>query len=301
MSAEEDDESDSWLRQGATETICFYNKVFRNFWTVAKKPRRSWEKLKNSRIANNFVFALFLSELSGLAVILVSMGVLSWLGCSKQTAVITAIAIAHYLLDAPFDFWLWPNTCMSLYPKKKWKAMYAADMGYFYLIGKVIDWLSLAFQVALALALMSYFSCLGSFAALVSHTAQIPFYVLAYTVLCVPMLLAREEELALLAVRTQKIKAKRLVFAPDGYTVRNSILAMIFFWRRKALMIELCEWIRLYCIQTRAGPHQNISHPAMLAGLFFNSVIGKRSIGIYSKSTNRIISSYSRDLCEKGN
>src|SRR4030042_7104968 len=219
MSTDEDDESDSRLRRRFAEVVSFYGKALRNFWVVVRAPRQTWEKLKSSRIASNFVFALFVSELTGLAFVLVLVVVFNFLGYGQSVAVLTAIGIAHYLLDAPFDFWLWPRSCRKLYPKKRWKRMCVADTGYFCLVGKTVDWLSLAFQGVLALVLLSYFGLSDNFAAPLSHTIQIPVYMFVYTALCAPMLLAREEELgALTACRTvvSLLRAIRAFFSPHA-------------------------------------------------------------------------------------
>jgi hypothetical protein len=250
------------------KAVLFYGKVFRNFWAVVKSPRQSWTVLKNSRITSHFVFALFVSELTGLAVIFIAASVFSFLGYRKHTAIFTVIAISHYLLDLPFDFWLWPRACRSSYPIRRWKAMYAADMGYFYLAGKAVDWVSLAFKEFLAMALLSHFAFPGVFAASLSHAVQIPLYMFAYTVLCVPMLLAREEELPF-ALAARQARVKRFVFALDRHAIRKSVIARVLFWRRRALAIELCEWLRLYSIQARAGPLIKIFTTPRNCGAFF--------------------------------
>jgi len=247
MSIEEDDESDLRLRRRFAEVVSFYGKTLRNFWAIAKEPRQVWRKLRSSHIANNFIFSLFISELTGLVLVLVLMVVFSFLGYVQSTAVLAAIGIAHYLLDAPFDFWLWPRSCKALYPKKRWKRMYVADMGYFCLAGKVIDWLALVFQGALALVLLSYFSLPDTFAAPLSHAIQIPLYMLIYTTLCAPMILAREEELGALADSKNFIRALNMETA--GFF--SSLIAP----RRSPLAIFVKDATVLdFCIQSRAGP-----------------------------------------------
>lgn len=247
MSTDEDDESESRFRRRFAEVVSFYGKTLHNFWAITKEPRQGWKKLKKSHIASNFVFALFISELAGLTVVLVLMVVFNFLGYVQSTAVLAAIGIAHYLLDAPFDFWLWPRSCRELYPKKRWKRMYAADMGYFCLAGKAIDWLSLVFQGALALVLLSYFSLPDTFAASLSHTIQIPLYMLIYTALCAPMILAREEELGALADSKNFVRA----LSTGGRGEFHPAPAVP--WQNIALISGKCA-ILLFCIQSRAGP-----------------------------------------------
>jgi hypothetical protein len=268
MSTEEDGEPDLPLKQRFLKAVLFYGKVFCGFWVVAKKPRQSWIILRYSRITRNFVFALFVSELTGLLSALLLSVAFGFFGYDTRTTALAAIAVSHYVLDAPFDFWLWPRACKSSYPISRWKAMYAADMGYFYIAGKAVDWLSLSFKGFFAVVLLSHFAFSDIFAASLSHAIQIPLYMAIYTALCAPMLLARDEELTSL-FEARRIKAKLFFFAADRFVALKSILARIFFWRRKALVIELCEWLRLFSIQTRAGPRIKIFATPRSCGAFF--------------------------------
>lgn len=144
-------------------------------------------------MAKNLFAALLISEIAGLVISLLSISLFQKV-ITGNSAVIGALTLGYFILDAPFDFVLWPLACRRIYPAN-WRKMYLADEIYFYAISKAIDPAILVLQNALAIFFISWAGFSETCSIALALAIQIPAYIFGFICLCLPLIIKRDKTL----------------------------------------------------------------------------------------------------------
>ena len=183
-----------WKPNESKGGLTFWDRTRSAFEKRFEELRQAdFNKIRKSKVVKNLFAALLVSEIAGLVISLLSVSLFQKV-IAGNSAVIGALTLGYFILDAPFDFFLWPLACRRIYPAN-WRKMYLADEIYFYAISKAIDPIILVLQNALAIFFISGagFSEICSIA--LALVIQIPVYIFGFICLCLPLIIKREEAL----------------------------------------------------------------------------------------------------------
>lgn len=174
--------------------LTFWNRTQNAFAKCFEELRQAdFSKIKKSKVVKNLFAALLISEIAGLAVSLLSVSLFQKV-IAGNSAAIGALTLGYFILDAPFDFILWPLACRRIYPVN-WRKMYLADEIYFYAISKAIDPVILVLQNALVIFFISWAGFSETCSIALAFAIQIPPYIFGFILLCLPLIIKRDEVL----------------------------------------------------------------------------------------------------------
>ncbi len=265
------DEANLWLRvrrwfqeQIARQLMEVWYKILE----FKRNPRQMIEEMKRSKMMRRFIIALLLGEMVGafatgfsLLVITRITAIIPFAGTlhlQNLADVGGALALNYHIANVAF-YVAWIILGYERYCSNGF-GLAIVDLALFNGLDMPVKWLAIAFEGALAsLLLLAGFS--KGFSVCVPYIVNILPATFIFALLCLPVITASQTK----RVLAQALRKNVSAFLTEAEWACRVAKLLIQRFAHKALMIELCEWIRLYCIQTRAGPG---NRPAMFAGLF---------------------------------